>query len=161
MRRHSILALLALATLLAVGSATPAIAAPEHASELVTNAATVHPDGAGVFQTLGDNVHISSTPPKTASAHGGWRKISGSGTKAKVTVWLQMKSSKHGKWHTVAKGQKTVKSGGGSGRRATARKVCHSSQTHLWRSVVDVDLIGIPDSPEKLYTKTVSKHCSA
>ncbi|WP_233534284.1 hypothetical protein [Streptomyces murinus] len=59
--------------------------------------------GPGVFITDGDRVHISSTPPRTASAHAWWTHVSGPGTKPR--------------------------------------------------------LIGVPDSPEKAYTKPVTVKC--
>ncbi|MEU7020448.1 hypothetical protein ABZ990_07280 [Streptomyces sp. NPDC046203] len=114
--------------------------------------------GPGVFVTNGDRVHISSTPPRTASAHAWWTHVSGPGTKARVTIWLQMKSGS--KWHSVAKNAKNLKSGnGGSARRVVARKTCANSKKRQWRTMIDVDLIGVPDSPEKAYTETVTVKC--
>ncbi len=113
---------------------------------------------AGVFITDGDLVHV--TPPPTASGHGWWKKISGPGTKAKVTVTLQARVYGTSTWHDVATGSKTVKSGGGSGKRATARKTCTNLiQKTQWRSIIDVDIIGVADSPEKAETKTVTLWC--
>jgi hypothetical protein len=77
-----------------------------------------------------------------------------------VTIWLQAKDG-HGKWHSVAEGAKVVKSGGGSSRRANVRKRCQGTGEVSWRSVIDVDIIGVSDSPEKAVTKTVSVHCGA
>ncbi len=115
---------------------------------------------AGVFVTDGDRVHVSSTPPPTASGHGWWKKISGPGTKAKVTVTLQARPAGTSTWHNVATGSKTVKSGGGSGKRATARKTCTNLiQKTEWRSVIDVDIIGVADSPEKATTKAATLWC--
>jgi hypothetical protein len=115
---------------------------------------------AGVFISDGDRVHVSSTPPPTASGHGWWKKISGPGTKAKVTVTLQARPAGTSTWHDVATGSKTVKSGGGSGKRATARKTCTNLiQKTEWRSVIDVDIIGVADSPEKATTKAATLWC--
>ncbi|MFG2405769.1 hypothetical protein ACGFR8_15790 [Streptomyces brevispora] len=146
MRKRTLLTSAALTTALLVGSVAPATAAPAAAK------------GPGVFVTNGDRVHISSTPPRTASAHAWWTHISGPGTKAKVTIWLQMKSGK--KWHSVAKNAKNLKSGnGGSARRVVARKKCTNLNKRQWRTKIDVDLIGVSDSPEKVYTKPVTVKC--
>ncbi|NSC21822.1 hypothetical protein FM076_11675 [Streptomyces albus subsp. chlorinus] len=118
--------------------------------------------GAGRFGTYGDRVHISRTAPRTASAHGWWKKFSGPGSKAKVTIWLQVRAKKGKKWHTVAKGVKKVKPAnpGSSKPRATARRKCSSKKTRQWRSLIDVDIIGVADSPEKAYTKPVKRRCA-
>lgn len=147
MHMRTFLVSAASAALIAGGmTATPAMAAPAAPSEV------------GTYITNGDRVHVSSTPPRTASAHGWWIKVSGAGTKAKVTIWLQTKKS-NGRWRSVAKGQKTVKSGGGSSRRANVRKTCANAQKRQWRSLIDVDIIGVSDSPEKAVTKAVTVRC--
>lgn len=105
--------------------------------------------GNPVFQTGGDYVHFSSTPPPTVSAHGWW--LSSDGGKAKVTVELQIKKSGGG-WRTVTTGSKTVKQGGGSSRRTNARLICVTTERTTWRSRVDVDIIGEADTPDKLET---------
>ncbi|RII08551.1 hypothetical protein DSC45_33080 [Streptomyces sp. YIM 130001] len=143
MRARILITSAAAAALLVGGLAAPASAAPS----------------AGAFVTNGDRVHVSSTPPRTASAHAWWIKINGPGTKAKVTIWLEMKST-GGKWHAVSKGAKTVKSGGGSARRAVARKKCSNSKPRMWRTKIDVDIVGVADSPEKVYTKAVKVKCA-
>lgn len=146
MRMRTLLTSAALTTALLAGSVVPATAAPATAK------------GPGVFVTNGDRVHISSTPPRTASAHAWWTHVSGPGTKAKVTIWLQMKSGK--KWHSVARNAKNLKSGnGGSARRVVARKKCANRSKRQWRTKIDVDLIGVADSPEKAYTKPVTVRC--
>ncbi|WP_329617807.1 hypothetical protein OG244_36860 [Streptomyces brevispora] len=146
MRKRTLLTSAALTATLLAGSVAPATAAPAAAK------------GPGVFVTNGDRVHISSTPPRTASAHAWWTHISGPGSKAKVTIWLQMKSGK--KWHSVAKNARNLKSGnGGSARRVVARKKCTNLNKRQWRTKIDVDLIGVSDSPEKVYTKPVTVKC--
>lgn len=146
MRMRTFLTATALTAALLGGSVAPATAAPPAAK------------GPGVFVTNGDRVHISSSPPRTASAHAWWTHVSGPGTKAKVTIWLQMKSGK--KWHSVARNAKNLKSGnGGSARRVVARKKCANRSTRQWRTKIDVDLIGVADSPEKVYTKPVTVKC--
>ncbi|MEW9517667.1 hypothetical protein [Streptomyces tubercidicus] len=167
MRMRTLITSAALATALLGGSVAPAMAAPAapapapapvSAAPVPLMAAPAAANGPGVFITNGDRVHISSTPPRTASAHAWWTHISGPGTKAKVTIWLQMKSGRA--WHSVAKNAKNLKSGnGGSARRVVARKKCSNSSKHQWRTKIDVDLIGVADSPEKAYTKPVTVKC--
>lgn len=160
MRMRTLITSAALATALFGGSAAPAMAAPAPATAAPAPlvAAPAAANGPGVFITNGDRVHISSTPPRTASAHAWWTHVSGPGTKAKVTIWLQMKSGRT--WHSVAKNAKNLKSGnGGSARRVVARKKCANSSKHQWRTMIDVDLIGVADSPEKAYTKPVTVKC--
>ncbi len=160
MRMRTLITSAALATALFGGSAAPAMAAsaPATAAPAPLVAAPATANGPGVFITNGDRVHISSTPPRTASAHAWWTHVSGPGTKAKVTIWLQMKSGRT--WHSVAKNAKNLKSGnGGSARRVVARKKCANSSKHQWRTMIDVDLIGVADSPEKAYTKPVTVKC--
>ncbi|MET9607372.1 hypothetical protein ABZZ17_20225 [Streptomyces sp. NPDC006512] len=110
-----------------------------------------------VFQTGGDAVHYSSTPPPAISAHGWWLDKDSGGAKAKVTVELQILTG--GRWHTVASGSKIVKQGGGSSRRANARKACVGTKATTWRSRVDVDIIGVADSPNKLETPGKTFNC--
>ncbi|MER5778356.1 hypothetical protein ABT144_29500 [Streptomyces sp. NPDC002039] len=99
-------------------------------------------------QTGGDAVHYFSTPPPTISAHGWWLDKDSGGAKAEVTVGLQILTG--GRRHTVATGSKTVRQGGGSSRRANARKTCVGTKATTWRSRVDVDIIGVADSSNKL-----------
>ncbi|GLV87227.1 hypothetical protein Slala03_69160 [Streptomyces lavendulae subsp. lavendulae] len=104
-----------------------------------------------VFETRGDYVHVSSSAFE-ASGHGWWVNGNCPTTTAVVTVQLQEYYS-DGVWRNVGgKGKSTVRSGGGSQGRATGRGPCKSSAVTSWRSVVDVDLVGLSDSPEKLVT---------
>ncbi|MGV9337906.1 hypothetical protein [Streptomyces sp. NPDC003688] len=112
------------------------------------------------FLTAGDSVHYSSTPPPTISAHGWWLDKNSGGHKAKVTVELQVQD-RGDHWRTVARGSKVIKQGGGSSRRANARKTCVGDARTKWRSRVDVDIIGVADSPNKLTTPAKSFSCGA
>lgn len=109
------------------------------------------------FNQVGDNVHRSGSD---ASGHGWWVNVDcPSGTKATVTVTLQQYYS-DGSWRNMATGSKPgVYSGGGSANRAVARSTCTSSSTTSWRSVIDVDLAGIIDSPNKTVTGAVNITC--
>ncbi|MFD9535807.1 hypothetical protein [Streptomyces sp. NPDC060010] len=148
---RSSLVTLAAAVLLVAGLPSAAAAsAPE------PDATRATAESVDVFQTGGD-VHYSSTPPPTISAHGWWLDKDSGGAKAKVTVELQILTG--GCRHTVATGSKTVKQGGGSSRRANARKTCVGSKATTWRSRVDVDIIGVADSPNKLETPGKTFNC--
>ncbi|HEU4792362.1 MAG TPA: hypothetical protein VFS96_01770 [Nitrolancea sp.] len=126
---------------------TAAVPAPASGSDIVTldNAAA---QGTCYFETWGDNVHVSSFE---ASGHGWWENGNCPATLAVVTVQLQEYYS-DGAWRNIGSlGQATVYSGGG-GNRATGRVDCFDGTTTSWRSVVDVDLVGIPDDPGKYIT---------
>ncbi|MFB9521360.1 MULTISPECIES: hypothetical protein [Streptomyces] len=114
--------------------------------------------GVGAFVTGGDYVHFSHTVQKTINAHGWWKKLSGPATKAKVTVWLQVKSGTG--WRTLNVKSKNVYSGGGSAKRSQAEWKCTNLiQKHSFRSIVDVDLIGYPDDANRKITDTKSLYC--
>lgn len=104
-----------------------------------------------VFATKGDDVHISSAAFE-ASVHGWWINGDCPTTTAVVTVRLQEYYS-DGRWRnqgTVGRG--TVRSGGGAGNRATGRAGCNSTSPAGWRSVIDVDLVGVTDDARTLPT---------
>lgn len=122
-------------------------------------------DAAGVtkvatFIVDGDDAHISRSAPATASAHGYWIKVTTKATRAVVTIWLQVKVGS--KWKTVGSQKKTVKSGGGKGRRATARMTCAAgpiAKRPVYRSVIDVDLVGYVDDPRRAVTDPQALKC--
>ncbi|MFI1307828.1 hypothetical protein [Streptomyces sioyaensis] len=148
-----------LAVLLAAASTVPAHAddhsKPAHSYQAVDAQGAQAPHG---FLTKGDYAHFSHTVRNTVNAHGWWKKIDGPATHAKITIWLQVKTS-HG-WKTLDKGVKTVPPGGGSNKRAVANWKCTNliAKNHF-RTVVDADIVGYPDSPEKLVTKTQTLYC--
>lgn len=43
--------------------------------------------------------------------------------------------------------------------RANARKTCANRQVREWRSVIDTDIIGVADTPEKAVTKVRRVTC--
>ncbi|MFD8547482.1 hypothetical protein [Streptomyces sp. NPDC059649] len=114
--------------------------------------------GVGAFVTEGDRVHFSHTVHGNINAHGWWKRLNGPAKKAKVTVWLQVKNNGH--WYTLNKGVKTVYSGGGSGKRASAAWKCTNLiAKYSFRSVIDVDIIGYPDDAHKKITDTQTLFC--
>lgn len=111
-----------------------------------------------VFQTRGDYVHISGSAFE-ASGHGWWINGNCNATLAVVTVQLQQYYA-DGSWRNAGTaGTATVRSGGGAGNRATGRGPCTSGSLTGWRSVVDVDLVGLADDPGKLYTPGQNIYC--
>lgn len=107
------------------------------------------------FRMEGDWVHTSMGD---ASGHGWWVNIDCQATQAIVTIRLQQNIN--GSWVYVGSpGQKTVYSGGGSANRAATRVRCNSSAWTSWRSEIDVDVIGILDTPGKHYTSVRSLNC--
>ncbi|MEU3464299.1 hypothetical protein ABZ721_30625 [Streptomyces sp. NPDC006733] len=119
----------------------------------------------GLFLTDGDEVHYSTwtkNSPAAMSGHGWWIKGTTKATKAKVTIWLEVKSGSS--WRVVGQGTKTVYPGGGSARRATARMVCAAGpipagKTYTYRTRIDVDLIGHADSAEQAVTTPKAYPC--
>ncbi len=110
------------------------------------------------FRVEGDYVHVSSSAFE-ASGHGWWINRDCQATHAVVTVQLQQYYS-DGSWRNVGTvGKATVRSGGGTGNRATGRAGCNSSDVTGWRSVIDVDVVGILDDPRKYTTATRNISC--
>lgn len=138
-----------------VPAAAPAsiVASPQAADASVSQAA----DDVCFFYTRGDYVHPSGGD---ASGHGWWDNIDCPTSLAVVTVQLEEYYS-DGVWRKKGTvGKATVRSGGGSGNRATGRGACNGGTAKTgWRSVVDVDLVGISDSPDKLTTPAQNIAC--
>lgn len=110
------------------------------------------------FTTNGDYVHVSSSAFE-ASGHGWWVNGNCNTSTAVVTVQLQQYYS-DGSWRNSGTvGRSTVRSGGGAGNRATGRAGCNNSSTTGWRSVIDVDLVGLADDPGKLTTPSRNIGC--
>ncbi|WP_157508775.1 hypothetical protein [Luteipulveratus halotolerans] len=132
---------------------------PVEASSSSTVVANALPR-AGVIQTVGDYVHVSRyNGIYYASAHGCWKKYSGPGTTARVTVWLQKRVGNG--WVTRSKQAKTIKQGCGSVARTNAKANCGGIVAKTtWRTMVDVDIIGVADSPEVLITKSQTLWCN-
>jgi hypothetical protein len=142
--------------------ATPAAAAVTTAPAPVRSVATVDGSRAAaaaacVFYTNGDYVHISTSEPQTASGHGWWTNKDCPTPLADVSVRLQL--LKNGAWTDVAWSSKTVGPGGGAGSRATARVECKTIAWSQWRSVVDVDLVGLFDTTEVYTTAARGLYC--
>lgn len=114
--------------------------------------------GVCIFFTRGDYVHISSTAFE-ASGHGWWINVNCPTQWALVTVQLQQQPS-NGRWQNAGTvGRATVRSGGGAGNRATGRARCSGGDLTAWRSIVDVDLIGLQDDPTPRITPVRYLRC--
>lgn len=81
-----------------------------------------------------------------------------SGTKAVLKVYLQEYFSDR-TWRTMNIGTKTVYSGGGSAHRAVGRRTCQGARPMSWRTMIDVDLVGLADSANVGITQTVTLNC--
>lgn len=104
-----------------------------------------------VYYSWVDNVHTSSSD---LSVHGYWTKSGGTGTQAKVTVWLEVKAGD--KWEVKKSNAAVIAPGGGRGKRVTVRYHCYPyPAAHGWRGRVDVDIIGEADGPEQAVSPKV------
>lgn len=169
MRRY-VLSGCAAATILILASSTAASATPASApssdsfttvgvtSEVVTVEGTEAQASACTAFQRGDRVHISGTAPAAASAHGWWVNNDCEATKADVTTQLQIKRGDIFV-NVGSPGKKRVYSGGGSANRSHARLTCANRLPAVWRSVIDVDLVGQIDSANKTPTEAVTINC--
>ena len=109
-----------------------------------------------IYNTKGDNPHVSRTGIDV-SAHGWWTIGPDSGpcpTHADVEVWLQGWWCQEGSgcwWRELDHDKDRIRAGGGAGNRINVRKFCTSHTVTGFRSIVDVDLVGVSDPPDKLY----------
>ncbi len=99
------------------------------------------------------------------SAHGWWIDENNDCPRyADVENWLEQwtcdASGGNCGWVQVAHNKTRVISGGGRGRRNTVRHQCATSASTGYRNIVDVDVIGILDTPEKFYV-TQNVDCRA
>ncbi|MGK5629144.1 hypothetical protein [Streptomyces sp. URMC 123] len=111
------------------------------------------------FVARAENVHHSHDYPGTISGHGFWIKNSGPATHAKITTELQVRAGGNW-WTTLNTAVKTVRPGGGRGKRATASWKCTNMiARHDFRIVVDADIVGFPDGPSKAVSNVRTLHC--
>ena len=65
-----------------------------------------------------------------------------------------------GSWRNVGTvSSATVLSGGGAGRRATGRAACNTRDQTTWRSIIDVNVVGIADTFNKYTTPSNTIAC--
>lgn len=105
------------------------------------------------YKSISDDIHWSGPE---LSVHGWWDKVSSTGcpSRAEVETMLQgvWCDPRVGGcwWKKVHKQEKIIRPGGGRGKRSNARTSCVSSDMIGFRSVIDVDLVGMSDPPDKL-----------
>ncbi|WP_326629844.1 hypothetical protein OIE67_38795 [Nonomuraea fuscirosea] len=153
----AIRASIVLALVLTLLAPDPAIASPELSD--ARDSRPPAPAGAGlcVFETKGDYIHVS-TSAWEASGHGWWINVNCNATAAIVTVQLQQHVN--GGWTDAGSaGKATVRSGGGAGSRSTGRAACNTNAVTAWRSVIDVDVLNVLDSPSTLTTGSRNIRC--
>ena len=113
------------------------------------------------YEAGGDYPHLSGTGFAT-SAHGWWEDNSPGQCPeyADVDIILQARMCYYEDgqptdrcyWDSLVRKERRIRAGtGGSGRRVPVRHNCASTQTTGYRSVIDVDLVGVPDGIGKLY----------
>jgi hypothetical protein len=144
-----------------VGYWAPASAITDGSIGILAESSTITAGDCKYRQAV-DNPHISTSPPRAASAHGYWKKVGGTcPSRANVDVYLQAVwcDSSGCRWRTVASDSKDVYAGGGAGRRATARETCGGTSKVGWRAFVDVDLIGQGDPSGYTYTPGRDLYC--
>ena len=107
------------------------------------------------FKTGADNSHRSSTG-FAVSAPGWWNETSTPKGQCPefADVWARLQVAwcddlTGCRWITLDKQEKRVREGGGSSKRTTVRFDCASSRVMGYRNVVDVDLVGMPDLPNR------------
>lgn len=113
-----------------------------------SDAPSVDSRGIGTFTSVAQRPHVSAG---SASAHGCWR-LDGprlKGHLANVEVWLQVRIGSS--WVTMQHGEANVYPGCGGGKDAVAKHRCMGPQDTLWRTKVDVDVLGVLDTPRKAY----------
>ena len=115
----------------------------------------------GSFSTNGDYVHVTAGD---ASAHGWWTWHSGPAELATVSIKLQTKTIRRfwfDSWSdTTEWTAKDLKPANNRSRnRVNVRKLCNGVTATWWRSIVDVDIIGYPDPPDKIKTRAVMRDC--
>lgn len=142
-------------TLVLLISPTLANAAPPAGARVVDEARR-----ACVFNGESDNIHRSGTD---LSVHAWWRHGGGwCGTDLAV-VRVNLQIYRLGFWWDVGSvGTKTVYAGGGSANRAVARVYCGATtELFTFRAKIDVDLVGVPDTPWANYGPEYRHQCYA
>lgn len=114
------------------------------------------------FLTGVDNPHIShSSAKKAVHVHGWWITSHKDlvGRRAKVTVQMQSYTDAAGWFNVGSFASGTHYQGGGAGKRTTGHFECKNNALAHWRAYVDVDIIGVWDTPGKRFSKEVELHC--
>lgn len=82
--------------------------------------------------------------------------INGNCRATHVCVTVQLRVWDGAIWRNVGTlGDAVVLPNGGCGKRAAGRATCRTNTQTSWRSIVDVDVIGVPDAPNPHITRAV------
>lgn len=118
------------------------------------------------FDTKVDHPHMSSTRIHV-SVHGWWvANEEDCPSHAWVTVWLKAYYCVNPRlnlcnWYTVGHGRSTVPSYRNSSHRVNARSHCGPATSPVgYRGIVDVDLIGQIDWPDRKHSDFVNFYCN-
>ncbi|WP_148081964.1 hypothetical protein [Streptomyces botrytidirepellens] len=108
------------------------------------------------FYQAADKAHYKDRE-NAVSGHGWWMNVDcPRGVKAVVTLQLQVKIQN--KWKNRGDPKKRALKSGRS-KSTNVRLKCHSHRNTVWRGMVDVDLIGMPDTPKKGYGYSTKIPC--
>lgn len=111
-----------------------------------------------VFWTDVDRPHMSGGD---VSVHGWWGRVSGSARYARVQVCLQRPAAGGGYRNFKCSDRKTIRPGGGRGRRVTVRHACTGRQgPFLWRGVAEADIVGEADPVQWATREAIALPCS-
>lgn len=112
-----------------------------------------------VYTAGGDNPHISSAGPHV-SVHGWWNSWSENcPSRSRVKVWLKAfycwnEALNWCAWITVGYKKHDVRARNLSGNWVNARDYCRPATTYTsYQGIVDVDLIGQRDPPDRRYSR--------
>jgi len=132
------------------GSFAPYPGAEADTSEEQTGVEPQARAGSCEYDTRGDYPHRSGGD---VSAHGWWETTTYSScpTHADVEVWIQgVWCDRWGcRWLTAAHDEKRIRPRNIYNERTTARRACVSNDVVGFRTVVDVDLVGVIDPPDR------------
>ena len=118
--------------------------------------------GSCTYRTRSDDIHFSTSQ---LSVHGWWEKVSPTGCPSRADVYVKLQGvwCDFGVgacwWKTIDTDKDRLRSGGGRGHRVTARGDCVSTAVTGFRSVVDVDLVGVSDPANRLKSSPVDFAC--
>ena len=106
------------------------------------------------YTTEGDDPHKSGGD---VSAHGWWENDDSDCPRyADVEVWLKAYVCLYDgdekvrcEWETLDHDEKRLRQGGGRGKRTSVRHGCADSRQVSYMNIVDVDLVGMWDWPDK------------
>jgi len=154
----------AAAVAIAVAMSVMALSAPAAASPIIDDDSRLNPPDSANATTgnalgkKGPGIFITDGKEPTGKGNklvseGWWRDIKSGAKEGKVTVMLQIQWEGED-WVTYASATKTVK----SGSKVTASIELQpgpAQRSAMARTLIDVDLVGVLDSPERAYSKSV------